>query len=104
MDITALLEEVKNDIDITWEDEKLEEKLTGIIGRGITFLMERTGALEEDFAEDSRAKALLFDYVRYDRAAALNEFYENYAAELNSLMIANEVRDAAENQEESGAV
>lgn len=97
MDVSKLLEELKNDIDITWEDEKTDQKLTGVIKRGITFLMERAGALESDFTKDSRAKALLFDYVRYDRAAALNEFYENYAEELNSLLIANEVRDATEN-------
>lgn len=104
MDVSALLQEIRNDLDITWEDPLTDEKLTGIIKRGISFLVDRTGAAETDFTENSRAKALLFDYVRYDRSAALNEFYENYASELNSLMIANEVDNAAENQEEGGTV
>ena len=97
MDVSVILEEIKNDLGITWNDERAEQNLIGTIKRGIIFISERTGAHEADFAEDNRAKALLFDYVRYDRSAALNEFYENYANELNSLMIANEVRDAAEN-------
>lgn len=104
MNINQLLEEIKNDLDITWEDAGTDEKLVGSIERGVSYLMDRTGAASEDFDENSRAKALLFDYVRYDRSAALNEFYENYAHELNSLMIANEVRDAAEDTEKNGTV
>lgn len=96
MDISQLLKEVKNDLDITWEDSGIDEKLTGSIERGVAYLIDRTGAQSGDFDINSRAKALLFDYVRYDRSAALNEFYENYAQELNSLMIINEVKDAAE--------
>lgn len=96
MDISQLLKEVKNDLDITWEESKTDEKLTGSIERGVAYLTDRTGATSGDFDINSRAKALLFDYVRYDRSAALSEFYENYAQELNSLMIANEVKDVAE--------
>ena len=95
-----LLAEIKNDIDITWEDAAGDEKLSGCILRGMNTQFDyspETG--------DSQAKDLLLNYVIYARAGALDDFMKNYQADINALQIAQEVKRYAQQQaEESGTV
>ena len=83
-----LLAEAKNFLDITWEDADTDTKLRGQIRRGIAYITEKTGVKASVFAGgsvDDRAQDLLFNYLLYARAGALEQFYQNYAYELNSL-------------------
>lgn len=91
----GLLEDVKNYLDITWKDCAGDEKLSGIISRGMKYINSVAGA-ELDYMIEDKPRELLFDYCRYVRSNALNEFQDNYLPELLSLQISQEVKDYAE--------
>lgn len=81
-----LLEEVKNYLDITWQTSLEEdEKLNSMIRRGEAALSGKLGVC--DFESDTQEKSLLFIYVMYERAGALNEFWSNYRGEIISLRL-----------------
>lgn len=86
----GLLEAVRNYLDITWVDPAGDEKLSGIIARGIRYIDGIAGSGMDYTAED-KPRELLFDYCRYVRSNALDEFQKNYLHELLSLQIAQEV-------------
>ncbi len=86
----GLLLEVKNYLDITWEDDAGDTKLSGIIARGMKYLDSVAGEAL-NYTVDDKPKELLLDYVRYVRSNALDEFQINYLHELLSLQIAREV-------------
>ncbi|WP_139905619.1 hypothetical protein [Clostridium thermarum] len=93
----GLLEDVKNYLDITWNDEATEKKLTGIIERGMKYINSVAGE-ELDYSKEEKPKELLLDYCRYVRSNALEQFQSNYLHELLSLQIKQEVaRYEAEN-------
>ena len=85
---TGLLEEVRNYLDITWADAAGDEKLSGMIERGIQFLNNKAGA-EMDYTEETVQKELLFEYCRHSRNGILNEFIVNYAPFLQDLRVGN---------------
>lgn len=90
-----LLNEIKNNVDITWalsEDEK--NKLSGMISRGMQSLKDKIGFC--DFESDTQEKSLLINYVRYDRAGALSDFWVNYKGEIISLSLRNKVKEYEE--------
>jgi len=94
----GLLRAVKNYLDITWDDPDGDEKLAGIIARGMQYLNKVAGA-ELDYMAEDKPRELLFDYCRYVRSNALDEFQTNYLHELLSLQIEQEVKAYAEKQE-----
>ena len=87
----ALLDEVKNYLDITWDTTPNEDaKLQGMIERGKAALSDRLGAC--DFDSETQEKTLLFLYVMYERSGALDEFWKNYRGEILSLRIRKRVK------------
>lgn len=98
----GLLAEVKNYLDITWEDTDADAKLTGQIRRGIAYISAKTGAKPSDFDgenADDRVKELLFNYVLYDRSGAVNEFKKNYKNDIVGLRIRWEVANATRTED-----
>lgn len=98
----GLLEEVKNYLDITWTDAEADKKLKGQIRRGISYIVSKTGVKETDFEgedADDRAQELLFNYLLYDRAGALDQFKKNYQSDIVGLRIRWEVRNATESKD-----
>lgn len=93
----GLLTDIKNYLDITWQDDDLDKKLTGIITRGMKYINYVAGE-EMNFSEEDKPRELLFDYVRYVRSNKLDEFLENYLQELISLQIREEVKAYAAEQ------
>lgn len=87
----GLLADVKNYLDVTWEDDAGDKKLSGIISRGIKYLNKVAGA-ELDYSVEDKSRELLFDYCRYAHSNALDEFQTNYLHELLSLQISEEVK------------
>ncbi len=85
-----LLNELKNYLDITWEDDQTDIKLLGMIERGMKYL-NRVAGTELDFTVNDKPKELLFDYCRYARSNALEMFQQNFLHELLSLQIQAEV-------------
>ena len=93
----ALLNDIKNYLDITWDDSQGEKKLEGIIKRGMAAI---SGKIEEcNFYEETQERALLFDYVMYARAGEVPQFWANYREEILSLQIARKVDTYAEDQQ-----
>lgn len=88
----GLLDSVKNYLDITWSDVQTEQKLTGIIERGMKYIDSVSGATN-DYTIEDKPKELLLDYCRYVRSNALSEFQNNYLAELLTLQLKQEVAD-----------
>ena len=86
-----LLEAVRNYLDITWIDTAGDEKLSGIISRGMAYINSIAGATM-DYVIEGKARELLFDYCRYVRSNALDEYQTNYLHELLSLQISEEVK------------
>jgi hypothetical protein len=87
----GLLNAVRNYLDITWTDADGDTKLTGIISRGIKYIDSVAGT-ELDYTIEDKPRELLFDYCRYVRSNALDEFQTNYLPELLSLQISEEVK------------
>lgn len=77
MDEKTLLADVKNSLDITWDDPATERKLSGFMQTGINYLEAKAGE-ELDFARGSDAWALLLEFVRYARDGAMDVFESNY--------------------------
>ena len=97
-DITSLLSDVKNYLDITWDDYETERKLRGIIRRGISYLDEKAGKNLE-YLEGSKEKGLLLDYARYARESALDEFEHDYLHELLALQIGQQLKGGADDEQ-----
>lgn len=94
---TDLLSEVKNWLDITWEDPDADAKLSGQIRRGIAYISQKTGIPISAFGGvdgDQRGMELLLNYVLYDRAGAVSDFKKNYASDIVGLRIRWEVEHA----------
>lgn len=85
----TLLSDVRNYLDITWEDEATDKKLEGIIERGKKYIDRAAGA-ELDYETEDKPKELLLDYCRYVRSGALEEFQNNFLSELLTLQIQKE--------------
>lgn len=88
----GLLADVKNYLDITWTDTDIDSKLTGIITRGIKYI-DRIAGVEQDYTEEDKPRELLFDYCRYTRSNALDQFKINYLHEILSLQMDKEVAE-----------
>lgn len=72
-----LIEDVKNHMDITWDDEAEDKRISGLIALGEAYLDDKLGE-EADYDRDDLPRMLLLEYVRYGRAQALDVFENNY--------------------------
>lgn len=93
-DEKKLLSEIKNYLDITWDDSLGDEKMLGMIKRGMAAISGKVGAC--DFCGETQEKALLFDYVMYARAGEIPQFWKNYRSEILSLQIERKAEAYAE--------
>lgn len=87
-----LLEDVKDYLKITWNDE--DNSLEGIIKRGQANLQELTGT-KLDFDREGQAKSLLLDYCRYAYNNALEYYEENFSREILRLQLTEAVKHDA---------
>lgn len=83
-DMKSLLEDVKDYIGITWQDENTDKKVTGYINRGMARLQFIAGA-PLDFEKEDLPRSLLLDYCRYANSQALEVFEANFQSELLEL-------------------
>lgn len=72
-----LLEDVKNELDVTWNDEATDRRYRGLIARATTYLDGKAGTVL-DYDDDDLPRTLMIEYVRYARDAALDVFENNY--------------------------
>lgn len=85
-----LLDDVKNELGITSDDEGVNKRLNGYLARGQNRLNEIAGNTL-DFEAEGEPKRLLLDYCRYANSQALEVFEINFASDLLSLHLNNQV-------------
>lgn len=91
-EIKTLLQDVKDYLHITWQDEKTDKNLTGMIKRGMARLINIAGVPTLDFTVEDLPRQLLLDYCRYANSHALEMFENNFGSELLTLHIENQAR------------
>ena len=77
----GLLEDIKKYLDITWDDDVTDAKITGLIEDGIAYLDDKLGE-PGDYTVPGYPRTLLKEYTRYARDAALDVFENNYLSQL----------------------
>lgn len=91
-----MLQDIKDYLHISWDDEKTDKNLTSMIKRGMARLTDIAGVSTLDFTVEDLPRQLLFDYVRYANSQALEVFEINFQGELLTLHLmcqANEVKN-----------
>lgn len=91
----GLLADVKNFLDITWDDEATDTKVSGLIASGMAYLDGKLGEAG-DYTADGMPRTLLMEYVRYARDSALDVFEGNYLSLLLDMQHERAVRRYAE--------
>lgn len=94
-----ILKEVKNYLDRTWDDDAEDEKLLGMIRRGMAAISGKVG--ECDFLGETQEKALLFQLVMYETAGELVQFWKNYREDIIGLQIDKKVDEYAKSEEQT---
>lgn len=85
----SLLEEVKEHLRITWDDE--DNSLKRIIERGKANLEDLTGT-DMNFEQEGQPKSLLLEYCRYAYNNALEYYEENFQKEILRLQLREAVK------------
>lgn len=86
-DIEALLlQDIKADLDIRWNDSVTDRKYLNYIKDGMRYLNGKYGG-KADYLREGLPRTLLFEYVRYRRDSALDVFENNFTAEITSMQI-----------------
>jgi len=88
-----MLQDVKEYLKITWDDEDI--KLQNMINRGQDYLNNYAGATL-DFTTEGQAKALLLDYCRYAYNNALEYYEDSFKPDLLRLHVRKVVESSAE--------
>lgn len=91
-----LLADVKNYLNITWDDEATDAKISGLIASGAAYLDSKIGD-SADYTQDGLPRTMLMEYVRYARDSALDVFENNYL----SMLLAMQNQKAVANYVES---
>ena len=86
-----MLDELKQNLQITWDDEETNKKLERSISSGKEYLNYIAGA-KIDFDNSPFAKNLLLEYGRYSYNNAVEYFETNFQKELTHLQIMNVVK------------
>lgn len=81
---TALLQEVKNHLRITWNEEDVH--ITGLIERAKSYFKSITGG-ELDYTTEGQPKHLLLERCRYVYNRSSEEFEKNFRHELLNLQL-----------------
>ena len=88
-----MLEEIKDDLDITWSDE--DAKIQRIIDAGKNYLETLAGGTL-DFTAEGLAKSLLKNYCRYSYNNASEYFEENFHQQIIRLQIIEGIKSVSE--------
>lgn len=102
-DIPAeLLEEVKDNLFVTWSDNDKQIKI--IILKSMNYLQSKVSQILtiEDFSSYNIEHTLLIERCRYDWNNALNEFEKNFASEILAFIQKYALKDWKENGEADG--
>lgn len=98
----ALLADVKNYLNITWDDLATDERIRGLIASATADLNDYAGE-ELDYLSDGLPRTLMMDHVRYARDEALDVFENNYRTQLVRLRNRRRVTGYVESTEQTEA-
>lgn len=90
----ALLTDINNYLDYTWNDETRDKKTRGFIRDGMVYLNDKLGKTA-DYEADGYPRMLLFDFVRYARDGARDLFESNYKSMILAMQNKERVDDYA---------
>lgn len=76
-----MLEDLKNYLNITWEDEDIDKKLNNLIEESERSLNAIFG-VDIDYSDNLEARELLFNRIRYAYNNALEYFETNFSKEI----------------------
>lgn len=77
----SISEEVKNYLNITWEDDETNKKVDGIIRRAQS-VIENYAGTDMDITDDSVVKQLFLDCCRYIYNDCFEDFERNFSNDL----------------------
>lgn len=92
---SQLICELKAYVGITWNDDVTDYKFQNIVASSMVYLQEKLGE-DTDFNEQTTARELLFERVRYAWASALDVFENNYLSLILAMQNEKKVRDYVE--------
>ena len=98
----ALLADVKNYLNITWNDLATDERIRGLIASATADLDDYAGE-KLDYMSDGLPRTLMMDHVRYARDEALDVFENDYRTQLVRLRNRRRVTGHVESTEQTGA-
>ncbi len=81
-----LLEDILNELDITFDDKATKKKIWEYIQQGRARLEELKGAAI-DFTAEMTARMLLFSFCRYGRSNAIEQFEHDFSSQLTSFAL-----------------
>ena len=87
-----LLELLKEELFITWDDERTNSRLNRIINNAIVSMNYKLGA-ELDYTMEGMEQHLFLQYCVYAFNGTTNEFDNNYYHEINQIRAFYEVND-----------
>lgn len=87
-----LLVELKDRLQVTWEDDGTDRQLSRLIVRGQAYMNEVCGTIFS-FADGSPERELMMERCRYDWNNALDEFEDNFKKEMSRLILQVAVDD-----------
>lgn len=82
-----MFDELKNYLNVTYQDTDVDNKLTGILDNATHYIKEIACEVDIDFNDDLSAKQLLFDCARYMYNNAFEDFYKNFQQDLTALRL-----------------
>ncbi len=97
-----LLADVKNNLNITWNDQATDDKIRSLIAAASGYLDGKGGAVL-DYEADGLPRTLLMEFVRYARDEALDVFENNYMALLLAMQNERAVNAYAESTQQTKA-
>lgn len=104
----ALLEDIKNELNMSWATDEMEKKIFGWISTGINLLVRtagdslnfyRPGTAEYKSAEGVSVYGLIVSYCMYEASGLSSEFKTNYREDLMNLAIDAHEIEADEDEE-----
>lgn len=90
MEPSQLFVDIKNYIDVTWDDEKTNKKIGESVQYGI-LKFNRINHKENDYTKVGQARNLLMKYCLYDFSNKANEFDNAYRQDLLDFAMDEEV-------------
>lgn len=97
----TLLEQVKDKLNITWEDEDTVRRIDSIIASAIPDLIHKLGITDSDFdfSVNGSENTLFLAYCLYEWNHILNEFEDNYASMIAQVKDKHAVQQYLESEE-----